>query len=198
MLALVEHVIAHGIYSALVESSRGDVIEKQVRQIAHMGKRVDELIGTIVANLAKTKLLNTESRKNDLRVYLVSPEVEAIVRQLLGLSEVFVDAKKVTEEAKRAKGDARKASEEQFHWGISAALREAPELTKDLAHQLFHALAIACDEVLSRAVEQNVLAAHDVRSLQRHRMVMQELQSIHVKLDRMASLKMADSRSSFT
>lgn len=174
VVAVIEGVVSHAIYSLLEARFQDDKSKKTVQQLKDViggNKRISEIVQKALASVARTQDVTDGVELDRLRFYMVSPEVEAIVMQVIGYKK------------SKSKTDSRAAAKEQFCIGLSAALRKPIATTDEFASGLFDAIASACEEGLLAAVEKGVLSAHEVKAIQRHRIVMDEIAAVRKKLD---------------
>ncbi len=174
VVALIEGVVSHAIYSLIEARFQDDKNRKTVQQLKDVvagNQRVSQIVQKTLASVARTQNVIEGDDLDRLRFYLVSPEVEAIVMQVIGYKK------------SKSKTDSRAAAKQQFGIGLNVALRKPTTTTDELASGLFEAVASACDEGLTAAVEKGVLSAHEVKSIQRHRIVLDEIAAIGKKLD---------------
>lgn len=101
---------------------------------------------------------------------LVSPEVDAIVRQIY--------ASQITEEENGYLESIRT----ELLTILSIRLGLPEENIKDLANHLFEALLKGCEQALSLAIDQGVLSAHEAKSAARHRLILDQLATIKKNL----------------
>jgi hypothetical protein len=171
IVPLIEGVISHAIYSLLSDEQTGRIdkqTEQKLRRIIEGDGRIADLVGRMLVSVATSIPLDAPNADR-LRIYLVSPEVEAIVKQLLGCD--------------KAKNGAIASIREQFEIGLAYALGESRESVRQIANGLFQALQQASEATLSSAVEKGVLSAHEIKSVKRHRAVLEEFAAISKKLD---------------
>lgn len=123
-------------------------------------------IGRIAAaKLARTAVVDKVSDTDRLKMFLVSPEVESIIRQifaaeLLGKSSTIADIRG------------------RFEALLQLHVRSSPQQRATLNKVLFPALVEAIQETLAVEVELGSLAAHDARDELRIRVLRDELDAV--------------------
>jgi hypothetical protein len=130
--------------------------------------------------LATSGLIATKRNAEKLRIILVSPEVDAIVRQIFA-----------TQLADGSGNDLESIRAELLTL-LSLRLGQPETALEPLTAQLFDALIKFCDRALGIAIDRGALSAHEAKSGFRHRLVMDELASIKKNLDFLRLVKNLD------
>ncbi|MBI2912868.1 MAG: NACHT domain-containing protein [Chloroflexi bacterium] len=124
--------------------------------------------------------LTSRVPQETLRDFLLSPEVETLLRQLV--ASRLITEEKPSDETLKGEFEAMLA----IHLACSQ-----PEI-QDLAAKVFRALLRSCERALALAVDNGVLSAHEAMSAARHRAVVGELQALNKNLALVTSAKSAD------
>lgn len=109
--------------------------------------------------------LGGPARMEMVCLFLATPEVEAILRQIYATRLIEDDASIDTIRTK-------------FLRSFSSYVELDEESLKDSSNELFDALLEACEYTLSHAIDRGVLSAHDARSELRYRLLRDELDLI--------------------
>jgi hypothetical protein len=117
-------------------------------------------------------------RKGQLEKFLESSDVQATVRQIYAV--------RLTSNGGTGSSDI-KAIRERFAAAID--LYAGNTIGIAAASNLFDLLLARCDAALQHAIEQGILAAHEARSVARHRVVVDELHSIRRSLEFLTEAK---------
>jgi hypothetical protein len=144
--------------------------DKDLRQALGESTALVTILQKATASIAKAAKFDDERQGEKLRFFLVSPDVEAIVRQLYA-SQPAVQPQG-HEEFIRA----------EFLASLALRLDEPAQNLADLAEHLFDVLLKGCDQALTVAIDHGVLSAHEAKSVARHRLILDELAVIQKNL----------------
>lgn len=139
---------------------------EELRRLLEIDGALGPLLQTAAASVGRSVSHATPKMEELIRVFLVSPDVEAILRQVYATSILDVP--------RTLRDDIRR----EFAHGLAAFLGRNEHDVASLAQDLFEALLSGCDRALSVGVDQGLLAAHEAKSAVRQRMLMDELQVI--------------------
>jgi hypothetical protein len=160
--------------------------------VAHIGSKAisavqaklkgDPMVGMYTSSASEVCAGLVESAAEQLRLkqFLTSPEVEGIVRQ--------VYAADLIEDGKRHLAFIR----EEFTLSLARYLDVSLERAKSASDLLFDALLQECDRHMKAAIQGNVLAAHEGKSVARHRQLLGEILGIKRNLDLLATTQDLD------
>lgn len=121
-------------------------------------------------NMAIEAVPHGDQIQEELQMFLVSPEVEAIVRQIY--------SGQLTKN-----GDGYFESiQSVFISSLSLRLGESSAELRAVGLELFESLYRACERALAVAIDRGILSAHEAKAASRQRVVLDELQSIKKNL----------------
>jgi len=123
------------------------------------------------ATLAKTRWFRSKREAEKLLIILVSPEVDAIVRQIFA-NQLSRDTDNYLELIRS-----------ELLTCISLQLGISELILKDFSDQLFELLIRGCEEALSVAIDVGILSAHEATSAYRHHIVLGELAAIRKNVE---------------
>jgi hypothetical protein len=118
------------------------------------------------AGLSKSITNFDQNIEDKIKFYLVSPEVDAIVRQLYASSLLS------------ERGCNERDIERTFLYGLSLYLKVPEEEVRSLGSTLFSLLKSSCEKTLQIAIDQGLLSAHEVTSTIRCQIILDEIRSI--------------------
>ncbi|GHO92302.1 hypothetical protein KSF_023500 [Reticulibacter mediterranei] len=116
-----------------------------------------------------------------IALFLRSPEVEEIVRQIYATYVLFSNNE--YQESQQTLQQIFAILFTRFITDYPASIALTPEKTTEAANYLFEALLKSCNVALRVATEQGILAAHEALSVFRHNVLHSEVASIQKKLD---------------
>jgi hypothetical protein len=169
-------VIANALTSILAQAlppTRPD--EKQrgsLTSLVESDPPLASILQKAIVAVARNQDLQDPKQTEKLRLFLISPEAEALTRQIYGLFFV-AEARAKSEATIRAEFCALLA----LHLGLTL------EKVKTSGQILFDALITGCERTFSRAIDQGVLSAHEAKSTARFRLVLDELRTIRENLE---------------
>jgi len=123
-----------------------------------------------VAAVARSTEYNDKIQTHKLRMFLASPEVEAIVRQIYA-------SKLVPEQSNQSK-----SIRKEFITLFALNLDSEQQTHEALATEIFDAILTGCEKALEVAINRGVLAAHEAKSVVRYQMLRDELAAIQRNL----------------
>jgi hypothetical protein len=169
---IVAGVIANGLTSILTYLiPQDEAASHQDRLITHLLEKDQSLVTILqkaIASIARSSSLADAKQTEKLRLFLISPDAESLVRQIYGI--YFAP-------------DERPRSEPQiratFLCSLALHLGEPAEDVGPLSNILFQALLDGCQRALTLAIDRGVLSAHEAKSASRHLAILDELSAIH-------------------
>jgi hypothetical protein len=154
--------------SLLVPKSLQEVRqEKAINAILSTDPKLSEILQKAIAGVAKSIHFKDEQQTEKLRLFFVSCEAEAIVRQIYGLY-FAPELKERSEPSIRT----------EFLLSMALYLDVDTATINETADSLFSALIAGCEVALHTAIEKGMLVAHEAKSAVRHRVVLDELASV--------------------
>lgn len=142
-----------------------------ITEILRKDPSLSEILQKAVVTVAKGAQFKDEKQTEKLRFFFVSPEAEAIVRQLYST--------KLSETRDKPLASIR----QEFCLSLSFFLGVEPAVVQTTSDLLFEAIAQACDRALSAAIEIGALTAHEGKSSIRHRIVLDEIANIKKNIE---------------
>lgn len=145
------------------------------QETRHWAKDIDRdpglihILQTTAAEQANNlQLLGIDEER--IKVLLVSPEVESLLRQLFSvrISSTPVDSTLL---------------KIQFRSMLAAFVDKSEDEVTTVSDNLFSALVDACGFAFEKAVQRGMISAHEVQTARRHRLVMDELRSIKTQIE---------------
>jgi len=133
-----------------------------------------------VAAVARSTEYNDKIQTQKLRMFLASPEVEAIVRQIYA-------SKLVPEQSSQSK-----SIRKEFITLFALNLDSSQQTHEDIATEIFDAILRGCEKALEVAINRGVLAAHEAKSVVRYQMLSDELAAIQRNLTFLAGQQQLD------
>jgi hypothetical protein len=123
-----------------------------------------------VAAVARSTEYNDKIQTQKLRMFLASPEVEAIVRQIYA-------SKLVPEQSSQSK-----SIRKEFITLFALNLDSGQQTHEEIATEIFDIILTGCEKALEVAINRGVLAAHEAKSVVRYQMLRDELAAIQRNL----------------
>lgn len=130
-------------------------------------KLIIKHIEDLKAKLISSDFIQNESRSTMLLIFLESPTVENIIRQLYSDSI-----------GGEAEGNNVKKLREEFTTCLAIHFGVSEEAISFLAEKIFQVLISGTNRALNLAIEKNILLAHEVKDIVRHKFLKDELNSI--------------------
>lgn len=112
---------------------------------------------------------------DSLRLFIVSPDVDSIVRQIYA-------TKLADEHPSEHPSQIRNKLKQDFQASFALYLPEPAQDLADFADVLFQTLLEACDRALDVAIDKGFLSAHETKSAARANLILGELSAIRTKL----------------
>jgi len=166
--------LAQGIISNLATDGLKTLFAPKADKLKPSSKKIDAALKPIlekaIVSLAKTTNAEDTRQTEKLRLFLVSPEVGGIVRQIY--------ASQLTDRA-----EFLEPIRAELLASLSLQLHKPEEGLDELAYCLFDLLLKACDEALTLSIDNGVLSAHEAKSELRSRLLLDELKGIRKNLD---------------
>jgi hypothetical protein len=129
--------------------------------------------------LAEVVELGGPARMEEVCLFLVTPEVEAILRQIY-------TARLTEDEGNIA------AIRAKFLQSFATYVDVDEKALRDSSNKLFDALLEACEYTLGQAIDRGVLSAHEAKSEFRFRLLRDELDLVRKNTDYLVALKKPD------
>lgn len=130
-------------------------------------------IQNVMAKIAKTPVLrSSELQATRMQLFLESPTAESIIRQIYSNFLPGETQQKSTEQLQK-----------EFQICLAYHLGVNTDNVKQLAKDIFEVISMGCRKVLSLAIDQGILSAHEAKSIARHRILLDELKAIKSNLD---------------
>jgi hypothetical protein len=129
--------------------------------------------------LAEIVELGGPARMEEVCLFLATPEVEAILRQ------VYAD--RLIED-----GGSIDAIRAKFLRSFSTYVDVDERALEDSSNRLFDSLLEACEYTLGQAIDRGILSAHEARSESRYRLLRDELDIVRKNTDYLVALKKPD------
>lgn len=145
--------------------------EENLRQLLKENTALSPILQKAAASVARSIQFSDEHRIERLRYFLISPEVDAIVRQIYS-SKLSMDKN----------GNHLESIYAEFMACLSLHLSEPEESLEDFGEQLFEALLKGCERALAIAIDKGILSAHEAKSAFRFRIILDELATINKNL----------------
>jgi hypothetical protein len=177
--------LTEGIVASLIANGLTEIIchltpatgfqirqEQAIAEILKKDQALTDILQKAVSKVAKSIHFRDEGQTEKLKLFFVSPEAEAIVRQIYGI--YFAPEMRLKSES---------AIREEFAASLSFFLRTEDVAVRGIADSLFESLVQGCERALSGAVDKGLLSAHEAKSTSRHRLILDELATIRKNLD---------------
>jgi hypothetical protein len=150
-----------------------EVIQGKEPLKVHLDTNLTPILQKAVAAVARSSQFNDPIQTQKLQKFLVSPEVEALVRQIYA-------SKLVSSEV--SDSEYPKSIREEFIALFALNIDSSSQTLDDLAHEIFEAIFASCEKALEVAINRGVLAAHEAKSAIRYQMLYDELTTIEKNL----------------
>lgn len=190
-LSIILGVVANGLTSLIAKSihKSGQLLigEEFLEKWELEKTSLEPIMNRAVNNVAETIEWRGPVREEIVSLFLLSPQVEEIVRQIYSTSYKSKEHSKIP-----AIRQIFLTSFIQFvtSYAAESTLRE-DQLEKP-AQYLFDVLLKECDRFLKDATDQGILSAHEARSAFRHNVIHSELEAIQKQLDFLLAEKKID------
>ena len=173
---IVAGLIANGItevVSHMTPNSAAQLRQQQaIAEILRQDPSLSEILQKVVVGVAKSAHLQDEKQTEKLRAFFLSPEAEAIVRQMCGI--YFSPA---------ARKKSESAIREEFALSLAFYLGVEGTSVRTIADSLFEATLQGCDRALSAAVDKGIVAAHEAKSSIRNRILLDEIANVQKNVE---------------
>jgi hypothetical protein len=169
-------VVSNGLYSLIIQLGKGLFVRKKSTQ-ASLGSILEAAIDQAVEDIE----WQGPPRIEEVCLFLESPEVEEIVRQIYAAGYL---------------GDTNDFDliKEEFIVLFSGWTDLEGSELEDASGLLFALLQDTCERALGAAIDEGILAAHEAKSAARYRMVMDTLLNVQENLDFLTSRQRPTSR----
>jgi hypothetical protein len=134
------------------------------------------IVNKAVEAVSNTVELIGPGKMEKISLFLSSPEVEEIVRQLY--------AEKISQDRDKSRLE---AIQKEFLTSFSLYVGVKEEKLAESAKHFLDALTDGVDEALKHAIDKGILSAHEARSSLRYRIILDELAAIEKNLDFLTS-----------
>src|SRR5437870_5218361 len=162
-IAVISHLVPEKISTLRKEELLTHFLEKD--------QKLAVILQKAAAGVAKSAHTGDPRQDEKLKLFLISPDAEAIIRQMFGMNLV-----------RDAKAHSEGILQREFRACLALHLGGKPEATAELADPLFDALVAGCERALAHAIDRGVLSAHEAKSASRHRALLDELDTIKENL----------------
>lgn len=172
-IGVVSSLIANGL-TALVSCGIKEVKNaRRSRDAICKALQADTILISSIRDITKKVVVSSnEIQSTMIQLFLESPTAESIVRQM------YSD---FLQEELRPKNTEQLREEFQiclaYHLGVNKCVAE------QLADGLFEVISTGCRRALDLAVNQGILSAHEAKSIQRHKVLLDEIRAIRSNLD---------------
>lgn len=184
LIGITASVIANGLTSVARSTSQAgggdDMSQSQLRDQIENDSNLSDILRDAQGSVAFKTVADSPLLKGKLRLFVLSPEVQTVVRQIF--------ASHLTEEMDGRIGAIRTEFGHLFRLRVG----ESADLADDLASELFESLLLGCNRALGIAINQGSLSAHEAKSEFRYRVVRDELANLQKNLDILTRLGMPD------
>lgn len=167
---IISGVVANGLTTIVL--SMGGKSQEALQNLFQKDSKLDKTLKKAIQSVTNATELDDKHKAEKLRMFLSSPDVESIVRQIY--------ANKLTEDENV---NYLKSIREEFLVGFSLHLGEPEKNVEGLADHIFDVLYESCDYALTAAIEEGYLYAHEAKSSLRHSIIIGELAVIKKNLD---------------
>ncbi len=144
-------------------------------------REMQELIKKATEEVAETIDWEPPPRIEEVCLFITSPEVESIVRQIVST--------KLLENGSQRN---LKSIEREFVTSFALFVSESEEKLKIAAKKLFQALLKECEKELDNAINTGILAAHEAKSTIRYRIILDEVEAIGRNISFLSAKKTLD------
>jgi len=139
------------------------------------------LVKKATEEVAETIDWKAPPRLEEVCLFLTSPEVESMVRQILSAKML-------------GNGNRRNVQsiEREFTTSLSLFVSESDTEVEEAATKLFQALLEECENELEDAISRGILSAHEAKSTMRYHIILDEVETIGKNLSFLSSQKSLD------
>lgn len=168
---VISGVIANGLTSVAGQIGRKclEVLKpkEDLQKILESDSDLSTILKKAIASVIESKQFGDERQLEKLKFFLISPDVEAIVRQIYA-SQLTSDKNNNHLEYIRS----------EFSACMSLHLVQPHKSVEDFSRRLFDALLIGCERAMATAIDKGILSAHEAKSAARYCMIQDELVAI--------------------
>ncbi len=176
VLGLITNGLA-GIITYFHQKGREGLVGKNlIKKMKIKQTALQPIVNKAVEAVSNTVELIGPGRMEEISLFLSSPEVEEIVRQLY--------AEKISQD--RYKGSLE-AVQKEFLTSFSLYIGVEEEELAESAKHFLNALIDGVDKALNDAIDEGILSAHEARSSLRYRMILDEMAAIEKNLEFLTS-----------
>lgn len=181
ILAVLTGVVANGLTYVFAhigrKSGRLLVGEKLIRKIKQNKIKLQPILEKAMDTIAEGIEWEGPPRMEQVCLFLTSPEAGAIVRQIY--------AAKLSPKKNNGQLD---LIQQEFAASLSLYSNTPKDIIKDSARTLLDILIDGCEQNLQLAIDSGILSAHEAKSAFRHRIIIDELESIKKNLEFLTSI----------
>src|SRR5271163_2285120 len=173
---IIAGLIANGLtelirYASIELGSREEINRSVVEELQG-DKELETALRKAIVAVAKEVNLQNDRATEKLLLFLISPEAEAIVRQIYGIWLTSAGGSKTESELRT-----------EFTLLMALYLGSGAVEIQEVANELFRALTAGCELALKKSIAKGVLAAHEAKSEHRFRFLADELATIERNLE---------------
>lgn len=166
---LVANLVASGITTIGLQTFQGARKVLSEAEILKKRNRINLIVRTGISNSIPTLKSDDDVLVERIYQFLLSPAAESIVRQIYS-SHITNNHLSIT------------SIRQEFLLGLTLYTGYHVDQVVDVADSIFDILQRGCEHALEEAIDKGVLLAHEARSVQRFRMLQDELDSIQKNL----------------
>lgn len=174
-----------GVFSSLIANGLTALIScgikeiknaRESRNIIFEALRTDTILISAIQDVTERVVVSSnEIQSTMIRLFLESPTAESIVRQLYS---DFLQEEHQPKSIEQLR--------EEFQICLAYHLSVKKCMVEQLANGLFEVISKGCHRALDLAVNQGILSAHEAKSIQRHKILFDEIRAISSNLDFLA------------
>jgi len=173
---ILASLIANGLTAIIshLVSDKGETLRRERLLIDALQKDapLSAILQKAVVSVAKATHFHDQRQTEKLRFFLVSPDAEAIIRQIYG---TFL--------ANTTNQSSLPIIQAEFLSSLSLHLGQDPGTLKEVSDSLFDALLRGCERALDRSIDRGILSAHEAKSAARHRMILDQFAGVQKNLE---------------
>ncbi len=144
--------------------------KEELRKFLEADASLERILTRALTDFAKTGGAPRDVDSERLKVFLHSPDVEAMFRQMYSCRLSESTSNRV------------EALEAEFLLSLSLFVGQPEASLSNVGKQLFSHLMEVCERSLSVSIDRGVLSAHEAKSVARHRLILDELAGIQKNL----------------
>jgi len=177
---IISGVIANALTSLagyIIRDAEGRLQAKEAtRKKLSDNRNLNTMLQKATASVAKTLIHEDNKVLDKLKIFLISPEVHSIVRQIF--------ANRLNLGGKR---DYSSFIRDEFSILLSMHIGMAHDDISDMSTDLFDLIINGCEFSLMESIEKGILSAHEAKSIYRHNFVISELNIIKRNIEHLQS-----------